>query len=378
MPDGQSGSITLFLCGDVMTGRGIDQILPHPSKPQLFEPYVRSARDYVRLAERACGAFHAPVDFSYIWGDALQELERMRPDARIVNLETAVTASDEAWPGKGIHYRMHPANVACLAAARIDCCVLANNHVMDWGRRGLAETLDALQRAGMHTAGAGQTLARAAAAAKIPVPGRARVLVYACATTGSGVPAEWAATRTRAGVHLLADLSGRAVESIARQVRGRKRPGDVAVLSIHWGGNWGYDIPRAERAFAHALIDAAGVDLVHGHSSHHVRGIEVHRGKLILYGCGDLLTDYEGIAGHEAYRPELSLMYFPVVDVSSGTLLRLTAVPTRVRRFRVQRAPDEGARWLADTLNREGRTLGTRVERQHDNSLELRYGQDIP
>src|SRR4029453_6689562 len=132
-PDTRAPTVTFFLCGDVMTGRGIDQILPHPSRPQLFEPYVRSAVEYVNLAERANGPIARPVDYAYVWGDALAELERVRPDARIVNLETAVTASDDAWSGKGIHYRMHPANVSCLTVAKLDCCCLANNHVLDWG-----------------------------------------------------------------------------------------------------------------------------------------------------------------------------------------------------------------------------------------------------
>src|SRR5512145_2882467 len=122
---GRSAGVTLFLCGDVMTGRGVDQILPHPSKPRLFEPYVTSAVTYVELAERAVGPIPRPVGFDYVWGDALAELRRVRPDARIVNLETSVTRSNEAWPDKGIHYRMHPANVPCLTAAGIDCCALA-------------------------------------------------------------------------------------------------------------------------------------------------------------------------------------------------------------------------------------------------------------
>jgi poly-gamma-glutamate synthesis protein (capsule biosynthesis protein) len=138
----QTRSVTLFLCGDVTTGRGIDQILPHPGEPQLFETCMRSALGYVELAERASGPISRPVDFAYIWGDALATLERLRPDVRIVNLETAVTVADDAWPGKRIHYRMHPGNLPCLTAAKIDCCVLANNHVMDWGRGGLVETLD--------------------------------------------------------------------------------------------------------------------------------------------------------------------------------------------------------------------------------------------
>src|SRR5574342_207654 len=98
----------MFLCGDVMTGRGVDQILRHPSKPRLFEPYVKDAREYVCLAEALNGPISKPVPGSYIWGDALAELERAGVDVRIVNLETSVTASDAYWKGKGINYRMHP------------------------------------------------------------------------------------------------------------------------------------------------------------------------------------------------------------------------------------------------------------------------------
>src|SRR5512138_1463618 len=107
-------ALRLFLTGDVMTGRGIDQVLARPSDPRLEEPYVRDARDYVELAERASGPIPRPADPEYIWGVALDELERARPDVRLVNLETSVTTSNAYWPGKGIHYRMHPANVACL------------------------------------------------------------------------------------------------------------------------------------------------------------------------------------------------------------------------------------------------------------------------
>src|SRR5688500_14184056 len=89
-PQPPAGSIALFLCGDVMTGRGIDQILPHPNNPVLYERYMKSALGYVALAEEASGPIQKPVEYSYIWGDALAELERRRPDGRIINLETAV------------------------------------------------------------------------------------------------------------------------------------------------------------------------------------------------------------------------------------------------------------------------------------------------
>ena len=104
-------SVKLFMAGDVMTGRGVDQVLPHPGDPAIFEHFSRSAQDYVQLAERASGPIPRQVDFTYIWGDALELLDAGAPDVRIVNLETAVTRSGSRWPRKGIRYRMQPANV---------------------------------------------------------------------------------------------------------------------------------------------------------------------------------------------------------------------------------------------------------------------------
>ncbi|KAH7717378.1 polyglutamate synthase [Aphelenchoides avenae] len=216
---------------------------------------------------------------------------------------------------------MHPENVPAIASADVDCCVLANNHVLDWGVKGLEETLDVLQRSGLRTAGAGRTDKEAAAPAVIDVPAgtegqkcSTRVLVFAYGMESSGVPSNWAATSNSPGVNFLPDLSEGRVEGISRQVADHRRPGDVVVLSIHWGPNWGYQVPKDMRRFAHKLIDAGAADIIHGHSSHHPMGIEVYRDKPILYGCGDFLNDYEGISGHEEYRSELTLMYFPVVN----------------------------------------------------------------
>ena len=61
-----------------MTGRGIDQVLPHPNDPRLHELYIGDARSYVELAERVNGAIPRPVEFDYIWGDALVELDPCR------------------------------------------------------------------------------------------------------------------------------------------------------------------------------------------------------------------------------------------------------------------------------------------------------------
>jgi poly-gamma-glutamate synthesis protein (capsule biosynthesis protein) len=223
-------TLRLFLCGDVMTGRGIDQALPYPCDPSLHESYVTSAADYVRLAEGKSGPIPKPLKFSYIWGDALAEWRRVEPHARIVNLETSITRS-EIYAHKGINYRMSPENSACLVAAGIDCCVLANNHVLDWGHDGLTETLDVLQRHKIKTAGVGRTIAQAKAPAVLDVTGKARVLVFSFASVTSGTPRRWAATAEKSGVALLPNLSRSAADDASPQGR-RGVQGSACALRV--------------------------------------------------------------------------------------------------------------------------------------------------
>jgi poly-gamma-glutamate synthesis protein (capsule biosynthesis protein) len=367
---GGAALVTLFLGGDVMTGRGIDQVLSRPGDPILNEPHVKDARRYVDLAEKVNGPIPRPVDDAYIWGDALEELALAAPDVRIVNLETAVTTSNDFSKRKGIHYRMNPANVPCLAAGRIDCCALANNHVLDWGAAGLAETLETLRRAGIGTAGAGPSHREAGSPAVIEVSGkgRPRILVR---VGGQRDPSRLGGQSDCPGVNFLPDFS-RTTRRIAAMILNAKRKGDIVVASSHWGDNWGFPVRREHVMFARGLVDAAGVDVVHGHSSHHPKGIEVYRGKPILYGCGDLINDYEGIGGRAEFRPDLGLLYFVSLDAASGTLSRLRMVPVRRRRFRLDRGSEEEARWLTETLNRQSAPFGTRVERDREGRLSLR------
>ena len=363
--------IKIFLGGDVMTGRGIDQILPHPSEPFIPEFYVSDAREYVKLAEQANGSIPAPVSFSYIWGDALEKWASIAPDVKLINLETSITKSNDYWQGKGINYRMNPDNIPCLTAAKIDCCSLANNHVLDWGYSGLADTITTLKTAQIKTAGAGLDLQSAQTPAIIEVKDRGRAIIFSWGVTSSGIPVSWAAGTDRPGVNLLTDFSEQTVQEIQKQVERVKQPGDIVVASIHWGGNWGYEIPREQVEFAHQLIDYAGVDLIHGHSSHHVQGIEIYRDRLIIYGCGDLIDDYEGITGYETFRDDLSLMYFATLDSSTGKLENLAMIPTQIKCFRLQVASTVDLLWLKAILNREGARFGTKVEWDHYQTLTL-------
>jgi poly-gamma-glutamate capsule biosynthesis protein CapA/YwtB (metallophosphatase superfamily) len=365
------GVVTVFACGDVMPGRGVDQVLPHPGDQELREAYARDARAYVDLAERAHGPIPRPVSFGWPWGDALDILDDVAPDVRVINLETAITGSGGFAPGKAICYRMSPGNVPCLAAARPDVCALANNHVLDFGRRGLADTLQALSGAGLRTAGAGLDREAARRPAVVPVRGGGRAVIVSCGTGCSGIPAGWAAAPGRPGVSRLPDLSPATAGDLIGQVQAARRPGDVAVVSIHWGPNWGYDVDVDQVRFARALIDG-GADLVHGHSSHHPRPIEVYRGKLILYGCGDCIDDYEGITGHEGYRGDLRLLYFASLETGTGQLAALQMAPMQARKMRLHPAPAADRQWLRTMLGQISRGFGSRVELRPDGMLALR------
>ncbi len=372
-----SGSVHLhamrfFLCGDVMTGRGIDQILSDPCEPTLHEDYVHTAEGYVDLAEQANGPSPRPVGPEYIWGAALDELSRVQPDARIINLETSITRSDD-YEDKGINYRMSPENAGTISAAAIDCCTLANNHLLDWGNTGLLDTLATLQRLQIKTAGAGHTLAEASAPAVLDIADKGRALIYSFASTTSGAPSSWAATSESAGINLLTELSEASAADVCERIARDRQAGDVIIVSIHWGGNWGYDIPNHQRRFAHALIDDAGVSIIHGHSSHHAKGIEVYHNRLILYGCGDFLNDYEGIEGYEDFRGDLPLMYFADIEVTSGQLTALELVPLRINRFQLVRPRSSDIAFMRETLDRECQRLGAEIAMSSDGRFAVSW-----
>jgi poly-gamma-glutamate synthesis protein (capsule biosynthesis protein) len=206
----------------------------------------------------------------------------------------------------------------------------------------------------------------------IPLAQGGRLLIFGLGMPSSGVPPEWAATEIRSGVAYADDLSDHSIEILRERIMTYRKPGDRVIASIHWGGNWDYGIANREIRFAHALIDEASVDLIHGHSSHHPKAVEVYHDKLILYGCGDFIDDYEGIQGYEAYRGDLGLMYFPRLAPESGALLSLEVIPTQVWRMQITRAQTGDALWLTEALNRESKRFGNRFVPQDDGKLLLK------
>jgi poly-gamma-glutamate synthesis protein (capsule biosynthesis protein) len=366
----EQNTIRLFLCGDVMTGRGVDQILPNPGDPEIHESYMKSALGYVKLAENENGKIPYPVDPLYIWGEAIHYWHEFDPDIKIINLETSITSYGEPWPNKAVNYRMHPDNIACLVDAGINYCALANNHLLDYGRKGMEQTLHALGEADIAFSGCGTSLEEARRPAVFPLGEKGRILIFSVGLVTSGIPHEWSADNERGGVYLPM-TNGEILNYLKSYLESNRKERDVVVVSIHWGSNWGYTISSSQRQLARRLIDEAGVDVIHGHSSHHFKGIEVYRNKPVIYGAGDFINDYEGIGGHESYRGDLTLMYFLDMNIVDNKLRKLSLIPLRIRKMQLQKASGNEMKWIERILDREGRNLNTQFSIRNGYRIDL-------
>lgn len=257
----------------------------------------------------------------HLWGDLLPLFHSN--DLNLINLEAALTKSEHVVP-KVFNFKADPEKVQTLIEAKVDVVNLANNHVLDFGEEGLHETLATLKKAKIHCVGAGKNAAEAQAPVILERKG-VKIGIIGCTDNEAG----WHATSSRPGTFYLQVGDVAAIEKAILNVRPQV---DLLILTIHWGPNMReYPTPEFKR-FAHELIDI-GVDLVHGHSAHIFQGIEVYKGKCILYDTGDFVDDYYV----DPYlRNDRS--FFFIADADKKGVRSLTLVPTLIFHFQVNRA----------------------------------------
>lgn len=343
---GKDDVVRIFLAGDVLTGGAIDHLFATHNSDDFGKPGHKPAAQYLNESEQLHGAVQLPVAHDYIWGVALGALEAARPDFRLANLETPVTTCS-TWEPKSYSFRMHPDNIGCLTALGLDCVSLANNHCLDFGIDGMIETCATLRNAGIGYCGAGMNLAEAAGPHVQELPGGKRILVFSWGFRDShiGFP-HWAAGAGTPGINYVETVNEDAARQMAEVINAHRRPDDIVIASLHWGPNWVRRITAEHRMLSRFLIDNAGVDLIHGHSAHHVLPVESHRGKMILYGCGDLIDDFEGEANCRALKGHLGALYFVDIDARTHWTTGFTALPVERRRFRLEVPSRDDAAWL--------------------------------
>jgi poly-gamma-glutamate capsule biosynthesis protein CapA/YwtB (metallophosphatase superfamily) len=329
--------ITLALTGDVMLGRGVAEALDDHMRPE------------------------AP------WGDVMPILDAA--DLRIVNLECAITDYERPWTRtpKVFHFRAKPSAVETLRKARIDACSLANNHTLDFEEQGLLDTLEHLDAAGIRHAGAGRNREEAADPAILTVPADHTRRVALLAFTDNEPP--FAAGIDRPGTNYLPvsskpDVLGQ-VERTVSYVR--EMGVDTVIFSNHWGPNMVQRPKETFRRFARAVIDR-GVDIYYGHSAHVFQGVEIYRGKPILYDTGDFIDDY---AVDPKMRNDWSFLFR--VSVEGGTFGRLDLTPVKLSYAQVDLATGGEREIILDRMERLSAEMGT-VFARREGALVLERG----
>jgi poly-gamma-glutamate capsule biosynthesis protein CapA/YwtB (metallophosphatase superfamily) len=216
-----------------------------------------------------------------------------RADLTIANLESTLSNRGAPVLGKpaSLIFNGNPKGALTLASAGIDVVSNANNHAMDHGRIALADTIAALDKAGIKHAGAGMNTTQAWAPAYLVVKGRR--IAYIAAT--QIVPSYFLPSATRAGV-----ANGHDMKRLVATVKAARKKADIVIVSVHWGIERSYTANAGQKHDARALIDA-GADLVLSHHPHVLQGIDTYKGKLIAYSLGNFLFPYKSASGRESF-----------------------------------------------------------------------------
>lgn len=266
---------------------------------------------------------------------------------------------------KVFNYRMHPDNIEILKAANIAYVSLANNHTLDFGEKGLMETMRTLDNVGITYAGAGSTEETAMKPATIDLVGRKNQQYKVSIWAGSDHPSDWAQVKYFNFVTYSAKTRQRLKEMTNPALN--SQDSTLRVFSIHWGPNYQWHPAPEIVSLAHFLIDDCEIDIVHGHSSHHVQGVELYQSKLIIYGCGDFIDDY---ALNPKYRNDLSAIWrVNMLENASGLKLdSLEVLPTRIQDFQARTLPesDPDSKWVCGKVMELSQNLGTTLERRPD------------
>jgi poly-gamma-glutamate synthesis protein (capsule biosynthesis protein) len=222
-----------------------------------------------------------------------------------------------------VDVRMYPA----FASAGFDVVSMASNHTMDWGRDAFLDCIERLRGDGIKVIGAGKNIAEARTPAIVECQGTRIAFLGYCSVAPKGYYASAAKVGVapmRAITHyeqLEDDQPGTPakimtwplqhdLDALLEDVKRVRSQVDIVAVSLHWGVHHIRGlIADYQPVVAHAAIDA-GADIIIGHHPHVLKGIEVYRGKVILYSIGDFARDYnQDRAGDVQWAHECEEVY---------------------------------------------------------------------
>jgi poly-gamma-glutamate capsule biosynthesis protein CapA/YwtB (metallophosphatase superfamily) len=305
-------SLTVALAGDTMLGRGVAATLREDPDRSLFAPEVVEA-------SRSADLF-------------------------VLNLECCVSDRPaHPDPTRVFTFRAPSFAVRVLHELGVSCVTLANNHVLDFGREALFDTLDHLDAEGIRRVGAGRDVEEARSPAVLECRG-VRLAVVGVADH----PVDYAADRDRPGTAFV-DLRQGVPAWLVHQIR--SVAADVVLVTPHWGPNMVAEPLGYVRAAARTLLES-GASMVAGHSAHVFHGVQGP----VLYDLGDFVDDY---AVDPVLRNDLGLLWFVTLEGAGPT--RLEAMPLKLEHCYTRPATGVDREWIVRRFSRACSRLGTEV-----------------
>jgi poly-gamma-glutamate capsule biosynthesis protein CapA/YwtB (metallophosphatase superfamily) len=308
--------LTIGFAGDVMLGRTLDKII--------------SQRGY---------------DFP--WGNVLGLMKNT--DMNIINLETTLTNSRKQ-VYKTFNFKASPDKVQSLVNANITVANLANNHIMDFDREGLLETIEMLDNAGIKHVGAGRDSVLATAPVRIT---KKNIRIGVLGLTDN--EADWKAS-TEPGTYYINMDDKIDQVNVLHAIRKLREETDILIVSIHWGPNMREQPTEEFINFAHAMADH-GAQIIHGHSAHIFQGIDNYNNKLILYDTGDFVDDY---AVNSDLRNDLSAFF--IVTVNKFGVVNVKLLPVRIFQYQVNQATGEDYDWILKRIKHLSSAFDTSID----------------
>lgn len=280
------------LVGGVALGTGAVSMaaLPQVGVGNDDDDVALPAPEPVRPAERITLAFGGDVHFEDHLSpladdpDSLAELRTSlgAADLAMVNLETALTRGGSPVPGKPFTWRAHAGALDAVAGAGVDLVTMANNHAVDYGEVGLADTLAAIDRSPIPVIGIGRDATEAFEPEILEVRG-VKVAFVSASQVVEETTSYYAAGPGTPGI-----ASALPRDRILQAVRRAREEADVVVAYIHWGLE-GLTCPGDEAIAAARDLEAAGADVILGDHAHRVNGAGWVGDAYVHFGLGNFV-----------------------------------------------------------------------------------------
>ncbi|MFI4912718.1 MAG: CapA family protein [Sedimentisphaeraceae bacterium JB056] len=212
------------------------------------------------------------IDPENVFSDFLPEIENS--DISIVNLECPLTDSMTTIDKCGPNLKAGPFWADLLNDSGFNVATLANNHIMDYGKQGLEETLRECSRVRLSTVGAGVNLKNASETFYKEISGtRLAIINFAENEFAS-------AELDKAGSHPMDIVKN------SRKIRDAKNKSDYVIVIIHGGSeHCNYPSPRIVEQYR--FYADMGADVIVAHHTHCVGGVEIYNNVPIIYGLGN-------------------------------------------------------------------------------------------